>query len=240
MRTFVISLKRTPERLQYFREHNTALADFEVFDAIDGDQLATDLASHAGAFRPGLKYGHGALGCAMSHKILWQLAASSGTPITICEDDAILHPDFSAHRARIIDSLGDEWDFVQWGWNFDAPLVAEILPLLSPCLLRFNQDFLRAAWHGYMANKVNPTLMKLVASFGLLCYSISPKGARKFLEACFPLEDFDLNLPITGAKIPNYGIDVAINVVHPKAESLLTFPPLAISLNDHASSTVQT
>lgn len=240
MRTFVISLQRTPERLQYFKDHNKALGEFEVFDAIDGNQVAAELGAHADSFEPGLKYSKGAMGCAQSHKTLWQLAASSGAPITVCEDDAILHPEFSAQRAKIINGLGDDWDFVQWGWNFDAPLVAEILPLLSPCLMHFNQDLLRAAWQGYMAGKVEPTMMRVACSFGLPCYSISPRGARKFLETCFPLRNFDLGVPMTAGSVPNYGIDVAINRAHPEAESFLTFPPLAISLNEHARSTIQT
>lgn len=239
MRTYVISLKRTPERSRYFTEHNKSLTDFEFFDAIDGNLVAADPASHRDSFEPDLRYSNGALGCALSHKALWQLAASNDAPITVCEDDAILHPDFAAHRARIIESLGSEWDLVQWGWNFDAPLVAEILPLLSPCLLQLDQNCLRAVWQGYMANEVRPTVMRLAASFGLPCYSISPKGARKFLEGCFPIRNFDFSLPMTGNKLPNYGIDVAMNPVYPGSESFLTFPPLAISLNEQSTSTIQ-
>lgn len=238
MKNFVISLNRTPQRLDIFKSRNNISADFQIFDAIDGEAIHDRLGDYKDSFDPLLKYSKGAFGCALSHRGIWEIAANTKSAVTVCEDDAILHSNFSTEQSIILSSL-PEWDFVMWGWNFDAILVTETLPKLSRCLMRFDQNLLRSNWQTYISTPVHPTLMKLITGLGTLCYSMSPTGAQKFLTGCFPLKDFIYSVPVDGEKIPNYGIDVAMNTIYPSTGSFVSFPPLAISLNDHSQSTIQ-
>jgi glycosyl transferase family 25 len=238
MQTFVISLKRTPHRLQAFKKNNPHFHSYEVFSAVDGLDVIECLDEHRDVFCEGLPYSAGAYGVTLSHKQLWEHALMENTSVTVCEDDVILHPEFVARRQEVIESLGDSWDFVQWGWNFDACLITEMASL-SHCIMQFNQESLRANFQDYLSQPVRPTVQRLLSSFGICCYSISPQGALKFLNGCFPLETFDWLLPGTDASVPNYGIDVAMNQVYVSSESFVTLPPLAISLNEGQSSTIQ-
>ena len=67
-------------------------------------------------FEPGLRYNAGAIGCAMSHLMLWQEAADTNQALTIVEDDAILRHDFHDQAARAIERLPADWDIVVWAW----------------------------------------------------------------------------------------------------------------------------
>lgn len=239
MKTFVISLRSTPERLDAFRSRNSFRDDIEVFDAIDGKSLDLNPGVANAIFAPGLKYGAGAAGCAMSHRELWMRAARSQEPITVCEDDAVLHREFATQSAQVIDFVGADWDFILWGWNFDAPVVADLVPALGPCGMQFNQQNLRSNWRSYIGAPIRCAALRLRSVFGIPCYSISPNGARKFLSRCFPLREFAWTVPGFGNKVSNYGIDVALCALYQDTASFVCFPPLALSENDHAASTVQ-
>jgi hypothetical protein len=82
-------------------------------------------------------------------------------------------------------------------------------------------------------------MLRLTNAFGLCCYSISPLGARKFLDHCFPLRESELFICEVNLRVGNYGIDVAMNHLYCQSQSYVCFPPLAATANDHAISTVQ-
>ena len=239
VKTFVITLRRTPQRLEAFRASNSRHHQIEVFEAVDGQALGWNSSTDPKIIAPDAKYSRSALGCALSHRALWTYAIESGEAVTICEDDAVLHRDFLAESRRLIDPLGTEWDLFQWGWNFDAHLVADILPRLSLCGMRFDQEALRANWKAYIDEPLRSSAMRLHSSLGIPCYSISPRGAKRFLEGCFPLRNFVWTVPGLGFQFANTGIDVAMCPVYANTLSYVSFPPLAVSENIGAASTVQ-
>jgi hypothetical protein len=72
-----------------------------------------------------------------------------------------------------------------------------------------------------------------------MAYTISPKGAAKFKQACFPLRNFQLKILLINNPIRNRGIDSAMNKVYGELGSYVCFPPLVISKNERQLSTVQ-
>jgi glycosyl transferase, family 25 len=237
-RTFVISLARTPQRYEQFARNNAAHKDIERFEAVDGTRLSLEELEQDGIVAGPLPLSKGALGLAASHRQLWRYAVDCAVPVTVCEDDAFLHDQFSPQSERLLLELGENWDLVYWGWNFDALLLGDI-PALTTCVMRFDQQAMRANKHEYLRRPVHPSMMRMKAAFGTMCYSISPAGASKFLDLCFPLKQLTVEIPELKFKVGNVGLDAAMSHRFRETSSWACFPPLALADNEHATSTVQ-
>jgi glycosyl transferase family 25 len=233
----VISLERTPERRAQFTRRNPHL-DFDFFNAVDGTALTAEAIQATGLFQPGLPYTRGAYGVALSHHALWQQTIALGEKLTVAEDDAIFREDFATARAELLDSLQPGWDMVLWGWNFDSILQLRVLPGM-PSAMAFDQQAMLAALPGFAFTTARPQAFRLDIAFGLPAYTISPGGAKKLTARCFPLTDFTRNVPLLPQPIRNEGVDVALSQAYPLTDSYACFPPLALSPNDRASSTIQ-
>lgn len=236
----VITLQRTPERLEAF-EHRNSHLPWAVHEAVDGTRLSADDVAASGLFAPALAqtYTTGALGCALSHRELWQQAVESGSPLTIAEDDAVFRGDFLASSRALLQRLPADWDFVLWGWNFDSSLVVHMLPGVSPAALLFDQARLRASL-GVFQDLRDPVLpLRLDKCFGMPAYSVSAAGAARLLRLCFPLTELLLRVPLVHAVVPNTGVDVAMNAAYPNLSAWACFPPLVVTPNELERSTVQ-
>lgn len=53
------------------------------------------------------------------------------------------------------------------------------------------------------------------------------------------MRNFELFFPVLNRKIPNTGIDVAMNKIYSATNSYVSFPPLVVTKNEHESSTIQ-
>ena len=232
----VISLKRKPERRQQFAQFHAGLT-FEFFDAIDGHRIQSEGADLRALVAPGLDYIPGALGCALSHLALWDMAIRDRMVVTVIEDDAILRGDFAAKTAEAIARLPLGWDIVLWGWNFDSMLSLLAMPGISSCVMLFDQEELRRSISTFQASRNDVTLYRMDKCFGLCAYSISPAGARKYRAMCFPLRDIQVRFPLMKTIQRNIGIDVALNHVYPVTNAFVSFPPLAVTENQNAAST---
>lgn len=222
----VISLLRTPERRQSFTTLNPTI-DYKFVDAIDGD--------------PGLMafpdaYTLGARGCALSHLRLWQKAVDTNVPITVAEDDAILRADFDTWAPRVLSALEPEWDFVMWGWNMDALLSLNVLPGITPMVVSCDQEAMRRTIGEFRETNDRLTVVPLDKCFGTCCYSISPGGARKFTDGCFPPRGDPVSFPGIAQPLPEDGIDKAMNRLYPVTRSYVAIPPMAVTPNDNYSS----
>ena len=234
----VISLASSLDRRMNFSNVN-AHVDFEFFDAIEGAQIMPELGNSPDLFATGLMYNAGAVGCAMSHLMLWQEAASTNKPITIVEDDAILRHDFHEQVDKAIASLPNDWDIVVWAWNFDSILSLNVMPDVSQAVMLFDQSRMRESIAAFQAMKSETSLSRLDKCFGTPCYTISAAGARKFMENCFPLENFELYFPVLNRLLPNNGIDISMNRIYSTTNSFCALPPLALTPNEHTTSLVQ-
>ena len=171
-----------------------------------------------------------AFGCAMSHFALWQECATGAETFTIAEDDAVFHSGFVESAAEAEFEIGT-YDLILWGWNFDAPVVFEVLDGISPCVATFSQKRLRENWESYAKKNIGFTWFRLQRAFGSCAYSISPRGARKFIDHCLPIRPMGFDCPGVYGPVVNGGIDVMMNVLYPSVRAYVCFPPLAITCN---------
>jgi glycosyl transferase family 25 len=234
----VISLSRSKARRDSFRSLNRHLT-YDFFDAVDGATLSQEFIDDCGLFGRGLGYTRGAYGCALSHRALWETAVRQRGALTIAEDDAIFRLDFVERCRETLSRLPRDWDVVVWGWNFDFYLVTEFMSGISPAVMRFDQEGLRRSIESFRRLDEAPLPMRLWMCWGTLAYSISPGGAEKFMKGCFPLNQFSMTIPSTRERLRNMGVDSAMNALYAGAKSFVSFPPLAISRNEHPLSTVQ-
>ncbi len=261
----LINLDRSQDRLAAFRVCNPNLP-FERVAAVDGKRLNRDSCIQNGLITPANTYDAPSLGIAASHIGLWQACAAGSEPFHIAEDDTIFHRDFVAMASDMLAKLGT-WDIVFWGFNFDWSVEVEIMPAIGATVISFDQDAMRARFGVFRECPVRPFLTRLLSCAGIAAYSISPEGARRYLERCLPIADkparyvfngdtkrwlkfLDHCIPITDAGIRhildtestnwlNYGLDVEMARHHADLHAFACVPPLAITPNDHARSTAR-
>jgi glycosyl transferase family 25 len=187
MRSFVINLKRSPERLVRFQEHAARHGwDVEVFPAVDKhDLLVRTLVgnkaeiSHVGepehqlsavaAADGKLSIDTGNWACLLSHRALWRRLLASGEEAWIvCEDDAVIEAAWEGWRIPApahfvffhdrVDSAGELPEVICGGHKRNRPLA----------------------------------LRALMPGCGTECYWVSREGAKIGLKAtdpvCMPID----------------------------------------------------
>ena len=236
MSLVLINLNRSVDRLQDFNALNGHIRNVERFSAIDGSRLDRRRLEEGGFVQPDLCYSPGVLGSALSHMTLWHRAIAEDRPVTVIEDDAILCANFEVESARILAGLPQDWEFVLWGYNFDAPLTFNI-PGMSPCNLYFDQDMLRSGSAAFPRQSVSASTFPLYRAFGIVCYTISPRGAERLGGYCLPLRSMDVYYPGLGRSLGNTSIDYMMAQAWPHMQAHVSFPPLAVTDNDWARST---
>jgi glycosyl transferase family 25 len=237
----LINLDRTPGRLADFNRFNEHLGEVSRFRAVDGKTLDVGALAGIHLLEPSVvsTYTKGALGCALSHLALWEKAIAKDEAATICEDDAIFNRCFVETAEPLIGALPDDWDMVLWGWNFDSVVSFEMLPGVSPCCLSFDQEAMRDGVASFQEQRVLPQLFRLQRALGLVCYSISPKGARVLRNRCLPLREMSVYFPGLNRELYNNGIDIPMNDAYPDINAYVSFPPLVVTMNDPGTTTVQ-
>lgn len=228
----VISLARHAQRREDFRRRN-AHVDSSFFDGVDGAALTTGQIEATGLFDRAVwaDYGPHGFGVALSHRALWLEAAAGTEPLTIAEDDAVFRHDFDARSREAMAALPADWDIMLWGWNFDTVLEVTPMGSVSSVGMMFDQPQLRKSMDVFQALDTPVQAWPVVKAFGLLAYTLSPAGAAKFLELCFPVKPLALYVPVLNYHMRNIGVDVSTNNVYRSTRSFVCFPPLAASPN---------
>lgn len=227
----VINLERQPERLAEFRRWNADCGlTIERFPAVDGSALDEAARRQVSL----MDSTPGTIGNAASHKRLWEHTVSEMRPQVVFEDDAVLRSDIAETLPGVIAGIGGFWDILLLGFNtnffiklrpgepFEGSLQFSTHP--SEAELSAHRDS-RGAVRAYRLDK----------AFGIWGYVISPLGARKLLEQCFPITPRTLLLP----GIPPVAfvtLDGPMNVIYPSIGAHICLPPLAMSPNDPGTS----
>jgi len=230
----VISLRRTPERLAWFRHTNAATsALFTVVDAIDGLEMRECLAKSrlisAGARE---SWTPGALGAALSHLHCWRECMGSGKPMLIVEDDVVLASDWPEQLEQLSERLENSWHIVLLGWNYNSLLRRrdatgiEQISLFEPAYPEAQQI------QAILNSKLDRQLLLLRNAFGLPGYLLSPAGAEELIKRVLPLEMRPLNMGRGIPIVDSIGIDGCLNQHYPMLKSWVVDPPLAVALND--------
>jgi glycosyl transferase, family 25 len=175
--------------LASFRQVNAHLNNVHVFRAIDGISLSREDLAARGLIVPPIRYTEGAPGNMMSHVMLWESVAASGEVTTICEDDAIFNQGFERRAAYLLSVLPDDMDIIYWGWNLNSHTLIVPIPGMSPCLTWFGRDPLPQETAAFQAARISALPLRLLSAFGILCYTITPQGARNLRQGCLPVVD---------------------------------------------------
>ena len=235
----VINLDRSRDRWAAFQQANDKHVVYERFRACDGKDLSRAELEKTGVIRPDLVYTSGAIGNAVSHISLWQRTVSQGQNLTICEDDAIFNRGFAAWSEKLLNQLAGNFDFILWGWNFDAVMTYDMLPGVSHSSAIFDQAALRNSLDRFQSLGFTPSFYRLRCAFGLPCYTISPHGAALLLKTCLPLAPMRVKFPGCQEPMTNTAIDIAMSVLYPSMRAFVPLPPLVVTPNVHEISTVQ-
>ena len=115
-----------------------------------------------------------------------------------------------------------------------------LLALLFSLFLSPRAPFeeLRKGIRRFQSAKFSPRAFRLLAAFGVVCYTISPAGAVLLQRLCTPLR----NTPVIVRGInrenrhfANKDLSVALLEFLPKMRAYGCFPPLVVTKNEHAS-----
>ncbi|HEX3837552.1 MAG TPA: glycosyltransferase family 25 protein [Steroidobacteraceae bacterium] len=234
MPTLVVNLESRPDRLERFTTVNSFLSDAERLPAVNGHAVNRARMLEVGLIAPTLECTPGALGCALSHVVAWQRAVTDNKPVTIFEDDAVVHAGFQTLAPQVISQLPQAWDIISWGWNFDAPLVIELLPGVGSGAIHCNQDMLRKNLNQFQALALQPRPVRMLAFCGTLGYTVSPRGAGKLIGGCIPLSPLPGLIDRRTGK-GYYGIDLAMSALCQHMHAYACIPPLTVTPNDDSS-----
>ena len=239
MVVFYLNLDRRRDRRERFMSTNATIAEFHRWKAVDGLTLCNEELMRNGVITEPLKaYSPGALGCALSHKLLWDHCASGDTVVTVCEDDAVFNRSFASRAATLLAALPRDWDIILWGWNFDSILHVEAIPGMKHTVMRFDASSLAQRLPEFQEKTYESLPMRLVTVFGTICYSLSPQGARSLRQKCFPLKNELVWIPSMDRHVLSFGIDSIMNKHYRDLKSYASFPPLVWTENDKSTSDV--
>ncbi|MBB2165915.1 hypothetical protein HLH26_15515 [Gluconacetobacter sp. 1b LMG 1731] len=225
-----IVINRQDARGQYtiFRQSNEHLPNIERFEAIiykeeDRQGLINNGLIHENFHCTPLN-----LSQILSHTLLWSSAISQQASLLIMEDNALLCQNFPEQCQKILETLNDDWDIVLFGYNFESPCLINALPGVSPCGLSFNHQKMRDAAFTWRNRSVETNAYPLLHAQGIYCYAISPRGAKRLLEACLPLRPFSHTDQA-------FSLDGLMSILYPHIQAFSAFPPIAITGNANST-----
>lgn len=245
MRLHVINLPaRADRRAQFLAWNERSGVEISFVDAVIGATLdraalaaQNILAADNAGFSPG------ALGNALSNRALWEQARAGAAPTFVCEDDACLRGDFAKQAPAVLAQLAPDWDIVFFGYNTNALVAVQANDGLK-ALIHFDEAAKRAP--GYFdafarSQAPAPAPLQCFQAWGTLCYAISPQGAQRLLDLCFPLSSAaEIFMFGQNRALKPYTLDGMINLSLQRApvSAYCVFPPIAVSANDVAGSDV--
>jgi glycosyl transferase family 25 len=237
---YLINLDRSVDRLNVFQSANGhMIPHISRFSAIEGKGVERTAYVERGIISADLHYSDAALGLALSHLALWDLAINSKTPVTICEDDAIFNHLFRDASDSLLSELPPDWHIVLWGWNFSSVLWFDMIPNVLTCVCHFDQELMRKGTSEFQTARLRPQPFKLHQAFGTVCYSVSSEGARLMRQFCLPLRNMSVYIHGLQRPVRNLGLDVLLSRFYARLNSFVSFPPLVITKNDRLTSTLR-
>ena len=236
----VISLKRTPQRLNdFYRRNAHTLKDWNVhlLEGIDGTQQ-TELFKKSRLVSSDVLKGWtpGAIGSALSHMLSWRLCIQLGKPLLVVEDDAILAKTLKKNLKILLQSMEHQPPFLLLGWNLDSLLQAELEPGLGLISL-FEPAYPDESHLKKLVNSpFERRACKLKRCFGLPAYRITPETAQTLLDQLNPLTAEEIPM---GRGIPTHytaTLDGILNNQYQRIRAKVVFPPMALAVNNQAES----
>ena len=239
METYLINLDRSPDRLAEFTARNPHVLPIHRFAGIDGKTVSRAELVERGLFTAEVPYTDGAVGGALSHLALWDMAIARNSPLTVIEDDAIFNRNFLDEQRALLDTIEANWHIILWGYNFDSPLLLRMVPHISPFWIYLSQSELRKHFDEFQQATVRSRAFKLVQGCGFVCYSVSPQGARILKSFCLPIREMQIDFWGLNRRVRNETLDIMSNAIYAQINAYACFPPLVVTPNDHETSLIQ-
>jgi len=240
MDIFVISLERSLERKIIFDNYNSKYINYTYYKAVDGKTINIDTLDPTILKKNSINYSACAIGCALSHLQLWEKCIELDRPIIIMEDDAIVSRDFKKHMNNLMNNLVPKmWDIIQLNYNFDS-ILSYNNTNYETCNCVFNKHKMtKTDIVNFVNTKINTTIAKLNFCFGASAYVISPNGAKKLKESCFPMDNRSINIPFL-QKFNCYTIDSMMNSIYKDILAYVCIIPFVITphISDEYKSTI--
>ena len=237
MRSFVINLDRQPAKYESFLRRNAASKlGFERLSASDGSRMSDGEVMAQQLVAPGTRFTRGAVGCAASHRQVWSRVVEQGVPALVFEDDATVRHDINERLAELLPKLGN-WDYVTLGYNIDSVLDIEFAPGMKSMMAFLPQHPNDQTDAAFQSSTTPVAGFRLNTCFGTPGYAVSPSGARKLLQLCFPMDNRKYKVPLLGRELGAVGIDGMMNCIYPSIAAYACFAPLVLPRNDTATST---
>lgn len=230
-----ITLDPEGERYRSFLANNNHL-QVETFQGIKGRDLPTKaiisqgLATSELALSPSLTLG--AIGCAASHKAIWDRAAKGSKGYFVLEDDCHTHPritDFIRKNLARLMTI----DICFFGINTDS-ILQTIAPSGLASLSLFEPKHPSPEWirNAHSKTSINEVaLHRLIKAFGHCAYFISPGGAGRLSARLFPLSLQTTAIPLVTDKMPAISIDRAGCRAYSQLQAFICQPFLAYTPN---------
>lgn len=235
----VINLARTPERIAAFLKQNSASGlAFRRFEAADGNALSDEDAVRLKLIKPSTKWRtKGTIGVALSHRNLWEKSIADDRPLIVFEDDAFVRDDFREVFPAAVARAG-AWDVILLGYNTDALVEFNVAGDFDLSTL-FTVKHPTAAQLAKFARSRSPSnLFPLRHAFGISAYAISPAGARKLIQRCFPMDNRLIVFKASNHRFNAFSLDCMMNVFYKDLAAYAFVGPLALPHNDWEASTV--
>ncbi len=223
----LINLDRSAVRLVKFRRQNPHLDNVVRIRAVDGASIDKNLLMQEGTITEDLPYSPGSLGCSLSHVNLWKKAVSENRIVTIFEDDVICADRFQEESTELLSRLRDDWDIVQWGYDF-GPKFAWLDFGFAKAKLEFYDHSFSEDRSRFQSASLPRSLVRTAHVLGTQAYTVSPKGARALLEYCLPLRKRFIPFPGTGVVIEDKAIDCPMSGAYSSIQAFTCLPPLVI------------
>ncbi len=121
-KVFIINLARREDRKSIMLKvlKNLKIENFEFFNAIDGATIDTEELYKQGILLD-KDLGRGEIGCFLSHREVWKIAASRHYErILIMEDDIRFNPKYPS-ISRVMQHVPPNWDIVHFHSNVERP-----------------------------------------------------------------------------------------------------------------------
>lgn len=179
IKSYIINLDRNPERMasmsQQFDAYNLP---YQRFPAVDGKKISDEDFEEFSAARPRAKlagkWTKGKMGCDLSHRGLWDIAAKSEDAYTaIFEGDLMFSDDFKSYMTRT-DWIPEDADIVRLEGT-----------TLMKCLIA-KKPFARFESRGLY--RLLPNKFKNAFAVGAGAYIIKKEAAQRLMDA--PLDVF--------------------------------------------------
>jgi GR25 family glycosyltransferase involved in LPS biosynthesis len=236
---YLINLDRSVDRLRLFKDRNRHLKGVTRVPGIEGASLDRSALISSGYILDDLKYGAGTLGSALSHIKLWEKAVAENKALTILEDAVVVSRRFEEYARHFLSNVPSDWHFIQWGTTFNSAFLWVDLGISRARIEPYGDRKYRSSseYETFQTQKFPnaPSPLKVLHSFGIMGYSISPSGAKAALDYCLPLRQRLISFPDARVSTPDTSLDVALAGLYLSINAYTCVPHLIIRCLDEPS-----